>query len=200
MLASSAITAYSIRSVSCVKATMTRRFACRAVREKPALNETRPPAAIAKRRVVFRVMNTELNNMRLSACVTFTADRPPDGFSIRRLLAYRTVRERLLRTPPLALDQRFIALDDLIVNFSVYLPRLFPFRLAKSGENPRSRFAFAFHLDAFVRQKPWLLATVKSRQDCKKKIYFSFLPLPLLLSLRYYAFSIFAAVFCASIA
>lgn len=42
-----------------------RRFACRVVREKPALNETRPPAAIAKRRVVFRVMNTELNNMRL---------------------------------------------------------------------------------------------------------------------------------------
>jgi len=59
-------------------------FACRPVCERPTLNETRPPAAIAKRRVVFRVMNAELNNMRCRHA-TFTADMPPDGFSIRQL-------------------------------------------------------------------------------------------------------------------
>lgn len=59
------------------------------VREKPALNETRPPAAIAKCRVVFRVMNAELNSMRCRHA-TSTADMPPDGFSIRQPLTHRS--------------------------------------------------------------------------------------------------------------
>lgn len=66
--------------------------------EKPTLNETRPPAAIAKCLVVFRVMNAELNNMRCRHA-TSTADMPPDGFSIRRLLVHRTVRARPSRAP-----------------------------------------------------------------------------------------------------
>lgn len=141
-----------------------------------ALNETRPLAAIAKRRVVFCVMNAELYNMRLSACATFTADMPPDGFSVRRLFArLSNCSFEIVAYAPLSLSLYALSLSlhDLIANFSVYLPRekrLFRFRLAKSSEIPaRSRFAFAFYLDAFVRQKPRLLVTVKSCQDCEKK-------------------------------
>jgi hypothetical protein len=67
-------------------------FARRPVCERPTLNETRPPAAIAKRRVVFRVMNAELNNMRCRHA-TFT-DMPPDGFSIRQLFMLIELFER----------------------------------------------------------------------------------------------------------
>lgn len=111
-------------------------FARRPVCEKPTLNETRPPAAIAKRRVVFRVMNAELNNMRCRHA-TFTTDMPPDGFSIRQLFMLIELFERdccATRSLARSLTPRFIAPDALITNFfslpagAQYGLRLFPFR------------------------------------------------------------------------
>lgn len=150
------------------------------VREKPALNETRPPAAIAKCRVVFRVMNAELNNMRCRHA-TSTADMPPDGFSIRRPLAHRTVRARSLHVP--AYPPRFIALDRVpSTGFSVRAPFSLCAALRRATNN-RAHVSFG---RALVRHKlppppppsPRLLVTAaKSRRDCEggeKKFIFRF--------------------------
>jgi len=85
--------------------------------EKPALNETRPPAAIAKCLVVFRVMNAELNNMRCRH-TTSTADMPPDGFNIRRSLVHRTIRARPSRAP--AFTPTFYRSRSSFASFSIY--------------------------------------------------------------------------------
>lgn len=53
-----------------------------AVREKRPLTSREHPRRL-RSRVVFRVMNAELNNMRCQHA-TFTADMPPDGFNIRQ--------------------------------------------------------------------------------------------------------------------
>lgn len=140
------------------------------VREKPALNETRPPAAIAKRRVVFRVMNAELNNMRCRHA-TSTADMPPDGFSSSggsASLIEPFERGRCTLSP------RFIAPDQVpSASFSAHASAspFFPLALPFPWGRPNNRARFTW-TRARARHKPPARLLPLSHVETAKKISF----------------------------
>lgn len=122
-----------------------------------------------------------------------TADMPQDGFSIRRLSNYsgEIVAHVALLRLPLSPDARFIAHDDLIANFFVYLPSLFVSLHEKQRFPPRLSFIRTrVCADA---ESPVLLMFMSRLQEGKKFIFWIFFSL-FFLSL-YDAFSIFTVVF-----
>lgn len=134
---------------------------------KPTLNETRPPAAIAKRHVVFRVMNAELNNMRCRhahpprTCLRMVS--ASGGRSLIEPFKRGRCTSRLSRV--LSLSIKFRRRVFPCTHSRIPFPFAFSFRRATSN---------TFFTWSLCGHKPRLLVTAKSRKTNPSFVSFRF--------------------------